>query len=72
MTNVSNADLGSPAEQLNTLTNLVELALYAPQDEITFEGRIALQRAARSIVVLARDILAGNKSDTLEITRSGE
>lgn len=42
----------SPAEWLTTLANLMELALYAPEGEVTIEGRVALQRAAREIVVL--------------------
>ena len=46
----------SPAERLKTLANLVELALHAPEGEVTFDGRAALQRAAGEIVVLSGEI----------------
>lgn len=46
----------SSEERLKTLANLVELALYAPEGEVTLDGRAALQRAAREIVVLAGEV----------------
>ena len=49
-------DISAKAENLKFLANLVELALYAPDGEITFEGRAALQRAAREIVVLSAEV----------------
>ncbi|SLN12822.1 hypothetical protein TRL7639_00139 [Falsiruegeria litorea R37] len=49
-------EFASSAERLKTLANLVELALYAPEGEVTFEGRAALQRAAREIVILADEV----------------
>ncbi|MEN8740893.1 MAG: hypothetical protein ABF308_14105 [Phaeobacter gallaeciensis] len=52
----STSDLTTATDQLNTLANLVELALYAPEDEVTFAGRAALQRAAREIVVLSDEV----------------
>lgn len=48
---------GSSSERLNTLANLVELALYAPEGEVTIEGRAAIQRAAREVVLLSRTAL---------------
>lgn len=50
------SDLSTATEQLSTLANLVELALYAPEGEITLAGRVALQRAARGIVVLTDEV----------------
>lgn len=47
----------SPAERLTTLANLLELALYAPDGEVTFEGRASLQIAAREIAVLAGEVV---------------
>jgi hypothetical protein len=55
-------DFGTPAERLNTLTNLVELALYAPEGEVTLAGQAALQRAARQIVLLSGEIIEGTAS----------
>lgn len=52
-------DFDTPSERLKTLANLVELALYAPESEVTLAGRAALQRAARGIVILSGEILEG-------------
>lgn len=54
----ANLDLAleTPAERLYTLANLMELALYAPGDEVTHDGKAALQRTARAIVVLSAEI----------------
>lgn len=52
-------DFSSHAECLNFLASLLELALYAPDGEVTFEGRAAIQRAARQIVVLSREVTKG-------------
>ncbi len=43
----------SPAERLVVLSNLVELALYAPEGEVTRDGRGALQWAAREVTMLS-------------------
>lgn len=51
-------EFASPAERLTTLANLVELALYASEGEVTIEGRAALQRTAREIVVLTGEFVA--------------
>ncbi|MDP2579155.1 hypothetical protein Q8W37_04375 [Shimia thalassica] len=56
MTHHPEFEFASPAERLKTLTNLVELALYAPEGEVTLDGRAALQRAAREIVILADEV----------------
>ncbi|NKX42082.1 hypothetical protein HGG71_11490 [Rhodobacteraceae bacterium R_SAG2] len=56
MTHHSALEIASPAGRLKTLTNLVELALYAPEDEVTLNGRAALQCAAREIVILADEV----------------
>lgn len=48
----------SPAERLKTLVHLVELALYAPDGEVTLDGRTSLQLAAREIAVLAGEVVA--------------
>jgi len=58
MTHHPEFEFASPAERLTTLANLVELALYAPEGEVTIDGRAALQRAAREIVGLAGEIVA--------------
>lgn len=55
----NDSNFNTPAEHLNTVANLLELALYAPDGEVTFEGRVALQRAARQVVVLSREIHEG-------------
>lgn len=47
---------GSNIERLSTLANLLELALHAPQDEITHDARVALQCAAREVVVLSDEV----------------
>ena len=58
------SEFSTPSEQLNTLANIVELALYAPAEEVTPAGRDALQRAARQIVVLSGEVVdAGANSD---------
>lgn len=46
----------TPAERLTTLVNLMELALYAPEAEVTIDGRAALQHAAREIVLLSAEV----------------
>ncbi|MBT3139685.1 hypothetical protein KL867_01330 [Ruegeria litorea] len=56
MTHLPELEFASSAERLKTLTNLVELALYAPEGEVTLDGRAALQRAAREIVILADEV----------------
>ncbi|WP_424988819.1 hypothetical protein [Microbulbifer sp. S227A] len=58
------SDFGTPAEHLNTLANLVELALYAPEGEITHEGRVALQRATRQIVVLSGGLIEAHADNS--------
>jgi hypothetical protein len=58
MTHHPELELASPAERLKDLANLVELALYAPEGEVTLDGRAALQNAARAIVVLTDEAFA--------------
>ena len=58
-------DFGTPAEQLNILANLLELALYAPDDEVTFAGKLALQSAARQVSVLSAELSAGTTLNDL-------
>lgn len=56
MTHHPEFEFVSPTDRLKTLVNIVELALYAPEGEVTREGRAALQRAARAIVVLTDEV----------------
>lgn len=49
-------DFDTPTERLKTLSNLLELALYAPEGEVTHDGKTALQSAARQIAVLSTEI----------------
>ncbi len=55
-------ELAPPAERLAILANLAELALYAPESEITVDGRAALRRVAREIVVLTGVVAASASS----------
>jgi len=61
-------EFASPAERLTTLANLVELALYAPEDEVTIVGRAALQRAAREIVLLTGEVVVQRSKSLNEQT----
>ena len=56
------ADHKTNAENLKFLANLLELALYAPDGEVTFDGKAALQQAARQITVLSADIASPNST----------
>ena len=47
----------TPVERLKNLANLLELALHAPEGEVTYDGRVALQSAACQIVALSGEIL---------------
>jgi hypothetical protein len=46
MANSNALGFETPTEHVSTLANLLELALYAPIEEITPKGRAAMQRAA--------------------------
>lgn len=48
-------DLITASEKLKLFANLLELALYAPEGEVTHDGRAALQATARQIVLLIED-----------------
>ena len=62
MKSYSAAEFTSPSEKLNVLVNLVELALYAPSEEMTLAGHAALQQTARQIVVLSHEITGAGAS----------
>ncbi len=47
----------TPSEQVSTLASLLELALYAPIEEITPKGRAAMQRAA---MIVASQVVPKN------------
>ncbi len=65
MTNHPEIEFATPAERLSTLAHLVELALFAPEGEVTFDGRAAIQRAAREIVILASEVAASPQNKGL-------
>ncbi|MDO6478624.1 hypothetical protein [Shimia thalassica] len=67
MNHHSEFEIATPMERLKDLANLVELALYAPEGEVTQDGRAALQRAARQIVILA-DEFTGTVGAAQKIT----
>ncbi|OAN86080.1 hypothetical protein A8B74_07490 [Sulfitobacter geojensis] len=62
MTKALELDCCCPLESLNILANLLELALHAPDGEVTFQGRVSLQRAAMKISALSGEILDGDLS----------
>lgn len=68
MTHHPEFEFSSPAERLTTLANLLELALYAPEGEVTVEGRAALQRAAREIVLLTGEVAVQHSNSLREQT----
>lgn len=52
-----NFDQGTPSQRLTILSGLLELALHAPEGEVTFEGRRVLQYTARQIVLLSSQVI---------------
>lgn len=66
MTISSDPTLAPAAERLATLANLLELALHAPEGELTFNGRAALQIVAREVVLLSHQVQTGAKTPATE------
>lgn len=64
MANCENKELSDGLTELKFRSNLLELALYAPEGEITYDGKSALAWAARG-VVLQSELVAGLVADIM-------
>lgn len=55
MRNLDPTNFTSRIEELKLLSNLLELALYASDGEVTIDGKSAMQNAARRIALLSSE-----------------
>ena len=53
----SHDEAGTAMDRLRVFAGLLELALHAPESEVTFEGKEAMQVAAREVTLIADQIV---------------
>lgn len=74
--NVDIVELERQLEELKSQANILELALLAPEEEVTFEGRAALRSVAagitRMVGNLSASMLSGVDIEQLALTVKAE